>query len=455
MTEWPASPRGKPRVVPVHLWYSRIEIERAYHIHGRVLFADTGKPAAGAGWNDPPTISPPAGTTGVDGRFTLRRLSPGKVSLWITPPADGAYLGVMSIVDLSAEHYEIEHAIELPRGEVVRGRVVDASSGEGLAGARIWYIAQQRPLQPPRPFVEKVQSADDGRFAIAVPPGGAELVVIGPVPGYVTYHRSGPVTAAPAEFHRPIDVHPGEPQAEVTFELQPKPNATLSARVIDVDGKPAEDVEILYQGFGEENGFGSRVPAVRTASDANGSFVLSDLEPTFEYDLRLFDRRRNRGAFFLLSQLEQPKTPLKIKLEPLAMAAGQLVDEQGRPLPGAVVRLYTKQGRSSHVEGEPIAADAEGRFEFPRLLPGATYSLETGAEGYGASTASTLLLLAAKERWSTRSCRGPIKKSLASWSTRRVSPSSARGFSLERCSPIPPSVRVRRRLSPTLTAAFG
>jgi peroxiredoxin len=401
LVEWPTRPgAGKPRVVPVHLWYSQIKVERAYRVHGRVVFADTGKPVAGAGWNEPPILSPPKGTTGADGRFTLRRLPPGKIALRITPPAGSGYLGVASTIELSGDNYEVEQTVELPPGEEVQGRVVDAKSGNGIGRATIWYVGQQPPSPGTQRFVEKVQSDADGRFAVGAPPGKAELIVIGPVPGYLSYARSGSVTWAPAEFHRPIEVRPGQTQADVTFELQPNPNATLSAQVIDAEGKGAEGVEIRYHGFGEQDGFGVGGPPAQLTSDVKGSFVLKDLEPSFEYDLRLLDRQRGLGSYVLLSQLGQPKAPLTIELEPLATANGQVVDEEGRPIPGAVARLYSAQGRHSHVDGDPVATDVDGRFEF-RILPGAAYSVQTSADGY-ASKHDARFTLASGERHTLR-----------------------------------------------------
>jgi hypothetical protein len=380
---WPAgSGRGKPRVLLVQLWYFKIQLDRAYRVHGRVVFADTGKPAAGAGWSKPPAISPPAGLTGADGRFELHGLTPGKISLNTTAPAGSGYLSIRSTLELSDDHHEVEHTVELPRGEMVRGRVVDATSGRGLGGAHVWYAQSQPAKQDPRPFVEKVTSAADGSFAIAVFPGEAELIVAGSVPGYVTHNRSGLVTAAPAEFHRPIDVRAGQSLEEVKFELQPKPNAAISAQVIDANGNSVEGADVVYQGSGKESGFGMMLPPVRTTSDADGRFALHDLEPSFDYHVRVVDRRRGLGSYLALAQLDKPAAPLTIELKPLAAAVGRIVTEDGRPIAGAVVRLYRTQGRHSSVDAEPVVTDANGSFELPGLLPGATYSVQTSADGY-------------------------------------------------------------------------
>ncbi|HET6881273.1 MAG TPA: carboxypeptidase regulatory-like domain-containing protein [Pirellulales bacterium] len=383
LVAWPAGPRnGKPYVVRVHSWYCKIEVERAYRMLGHVVLADTGKPALGAGWNEPPIVSPPKDVTGADGRFTLEGLAPGKVRLRITPPSGSDYLGVESSIELSGDNYEVEHTVELPRGEPVRGRVVDAKNGNGIGGATIWHVQQQGPRRESRPFAEKVESAADGRFAIAVLPGEAELIVAGPVRGYVTHFRSGSVTAAPAEFHRAIDVRPGRNTEEVTFELQPKLNAALVVQVVDADGKPIEGAEIQYQGFAERDGFGARRPPERTTSDAQGHVVLEDLEPSLQYLVRAFERRRGLGGFVLLSQLDQPTKPLTIELAPLAVAVGRVIDEDGRALVNAVVRRYDRQGRYSYVDSEPVATDRDGRFELPRLCPKAAYGLNISCDDY-------------------------------------------------------------------------
>lgn len=397
LTEWPTGRRGgQPTVLRVHSWYAQIEVERAYRILGRVVFADTGQPAVGAGCDGRLTSSPPVGIADADGRFTLDGLPPGKFRLHVTPPADRPYLGVDSTLELTGDDYEVEHTIELPRGELIHGRVVDADNGRGIGGATIWYARRPGPRKDPQPFVNKVQSAADGRFTIAVLPEAAELIVAGSVRGYITHDRSGSVTSAPAEFHRPIDVRAGQARAEVTFQLQRKPNAALAAHVIDADGKPAEGIEITYQGFGEFNGSGTSRPQVRTTSDGNGAFVLDDLDPSFQYDVRVLDPQCRLGSFLQLSQLDRPKAPLTIQLKPLAAAAGHVVDEKRRPIAGAVVRLYAQQGRYNRVDGEPVTTDVDGRFELSRLLPGITYSVKTNAEGYASRNDEPFMLNAAE-----------------------------------------------------------
>lgn len=386
LIRWPARPGSvQPHAVPVQVGQVEIEVERTYRVFGKVVFADTGKPAAGAGWNTPPVISPPTDFTGADGWFALSGLARGTISLWITPPAGSGYLGISSRLELSGERYDVEHTIELPRGEVVRGRVEDASSGRGIGGAQILYVGQQVATQNPRPFSEKVVSAADGRFAITVFPGKAELVVTGSVPGYITHYRSGLVSAAPAEFHRPIDVRAGQTQPEVTFELQPNPTASLNARVIDADLQPVASVEIRYQAFGAEDGHGRISPAVETKSDSAGAFALNGFEPSLQCEVRALHRRRGLGCFVLLPRADQPRVPLTIELKPLAVATGRVVDENDRPIAGSIVQLFAAQGdRYSHVDGEPVTTDLSGRFDLPGLLPGATYYLATRADGYAA-----------------------------------------------------------------------
>ncbi|HEX7379562.1 MAG TPA: carboxypeptidase regulatory-like domain-containing protein [Pirellulales bacterium] len=379
LTEWIGD--AKSRSVPVRSWYCKIEVEHVYRLRGRVVFADTGEPAVGAGFNHPPILSPPDGITDADGRFTLTRLAAGKVSLRITPPPGGRYLGSRSEVVLSGDNDDVEQVVQLSRGELVRGQVVDAKSGKGIGGGEVWYVAKRDSRTNPETFVERVESAADGRFSIAVPPGKAELIVIGSVRGYVTFHQSGPVTAAPAEFHQPIDVQAGQQHAEVIFKLQSKPNAAVTGRVVDADGKPMAGAEVLYQGFGKQGGSGMTLPPVRTTSDVTGAFAFEDLDPSLEYGVRVVDRQRGLGAFVLLSRLENKQPALEIKAQSLAVASGRVTDDQHQAL-AAVVWLRHWQGGYGHVDQEPLATDAEGRFELAGLLPGVKYSMEARAEGY-------------------------------------------------------------------------
>lgn len=388
---------GQSRSIPVRSWYCKIEVERGYRLRGQVVFADTGKPAVGAGFNHPPSSGPSDGVVDAEGRFTLHCLAPGKVRLRITPPAGSGYLGFSSDITLSGDNHDLEQVVKLQLGELVRGKVVDANSGKGLGGAEIFYFGKSPSKRAPDVFVQMSQSDAEGRFAIAVLPGEAMLIVAGSVPGYTTYNRSGSVTAAPIEFHRPINVKAGQPHPEVTFQLQPKLNAAVAGHVVDADGNPVGGAEINYQGSGERGGAREGSRTLRTMSDADGAFKLDDLDPSFEYSVRMVAPRQGQGAFVTLSGLETKRPPLIIKLRPLAAAAGRVVDEQHQPL-AAVLWLRAWHEQFGSVDREPVTTDAEGRFELPRLIPDAKYSVEVSAEGYASKTEEPFAATAGENR---------------------------------------------------------
>jgi hypothetical protein len=58
---------------------------------------------------------------------------------------------------------------------------------------------------------------------------------------------------------------------------------------------------------------------------------------------------------------------------------GTVLDSEGRPIQGITVRLETKSGLRAP---DSAGTDAEGRFRFSGLVPGALYELHAGLEGY-------------------------------------------------------------------------
>ena len=147
---------------------------------GRVTAADTKKPLAGlrvaAFWQSRGLDT----LTDADGRFLFKetfgepryRLAVGS---W--PPAHVDYLGRLILVDLPKDKREVSVNVELPRGEIVSGTVLEEGTGKKVAGV---HISCDAPFDVNATTKDELLptggvSDSEGRFRIAVPPGKAKL----------------------------------------------------------------------------------------------------------------------------------------------------------------------------------------------------------------------------------------------------------------------------------------
>src|SRR5262249_28818318 len=178
-----------------------VRLEPAGRLVGRVVYADTGKPVPRAGvglmfW-------PPEYAADDEGKFALSGLPSGKHLLRMYPPKGSEYLGVNRIIEIAAGD-DVVRDFRLARGLPVSGRVVDDETGKGVAGVGIMYVAEKLKPVDLLPISLNIESGQEGRFRIAVPPGKGELFVASVPPDYpgidVATGRS--ITEAGPRFRR-------------------------------------------------------------------------------------------------------------------------------------------------------------------------------------------------------------------------------------------------------------
>lgn len=167
------------------------------------------------------------------------------------------------------------------------------------------------------------------------------------------------------------------------------------------------------------------MPSWERLTDAEGRFVVSGLAPGSHYECVVSVPERKLGIrlpMVLPSDRKEP-FPVEIRLQPLGTVTGRVLNSDWVPLVGATLRIkatVTLPGgakKEGLADIEELATDAQGRFYFDRLLPGANYRyfVEVSAAGYGRlrsaafaahsgqnETLPDLILLAASERVSGR-----------------------------------------------------
>ena len=216
-----------------------------------VVLATADAGPAGADAADPADTETEAGeqqTTEPDGRFTIRGLPAGTVSLRATAPGfrEARLVGLEIAPDAPLEGLELA----LEEAAVLAGTVRDAD-GAPLPGARVSLARGE---------------AADGPFAAAVADdaGAFRLEGLEPGPARAEAEHPGHRRAA-----RSLDLAPGENRADLVLEQ----GLAVAGRVVDDAGAPVAGVEVAVEAAPGARGDRS------TTSGADGSFRLAGLEP--------------------------------------------------------------------------------------------------------------------------------------------------------------------------------
>jgi protocatechuate 3,4-dioxygenase beta subunit len=336
-------------------------------IEGVVLRERDGAPVPGAEvmWGrERMTILPDGGRVGIrdrggkvladaDGRFRIRGLSPGLISLTARASALASGAPVQVPVGI-AEHVEgVE--LRLAAAVDVDGRVVAAADGEGIAGARVELMSQLGPGAV-------AQTDEQGRFtAKGVLPGHYRVLTTAegwtmPASGPQSLEVGGEPSSLLIELERGLSIRgrvepPGA--AEVAIELRPE-NVHASGGVMMLGA----------------------AHSTQTAAET-GTFELTPIQPgRYTLDARTAD---GRGGSVEVEVGPEGAEGVVIELEQRAIVSGRVEDFDGRAIDDVSVRARKREtGRSLSVviNGRELTAlssptSTEGRFELAGLSAGA------------------------------------------------------------------------------------
>jgi protocatechuate 3,4-dioxygenase beta subunit len=383
--------KGQPEVLKLPLTPARL-------IEGRVTYADTGKPVAGA--------SVSGMRTDEDGRFRLQNAGRGGVTLEVHAPAGEPYLSVFHRVELPKGTVKQEVTISLPPGVLVRGKVTEAGTGKPVAGAgvQLWPRQIDDPNGPKNVLTgwhHTELSAEDGTFRMTVLPGEAHLLIQGPTPDFIhqqigseliSWGRPGGSRMYPDAFVK-LDVSAKEEPKEVAVTL--RRGATVRGRLLGPDGKPVSKAVVLHRLH-----VGIDLSWHFAAEARDGIFEIHGLDPEKSVPVYFLDAENQCGATVQFSG-KQAGEMVTVQLAPCGKATARYVDGKGQPLaaysasPAIVVTpgAYNLYGSTEEMKGELLAdsqllvnldshnywdrvkTDDKGCVTFPALIPGATYRL--------------------------------------------------------------------------------
>ncbi|MEM8885992.1 MAG: carboxypeptidase-like regulatory domain-containing protein [Planctomycetota bacterium] len=302
----------------------RLVLRKPFDLDGLVR-DESGRPIAGVRVfldSDRESIWVRPSVTDVHGKFRLRNVPRGESWLRFSHPR---YVPHTRSIELDAESPRWSGEYTLRAGSSIGGTVFDPE-GKPLAGVRVlvsppskgrsaWLHARDVRTSAAGTF--EIQGLESGDYALSVDADGLL------VPKRI-------VTA-------------GTDGLEVRMQ-----RAAKLAGVVHAGGVPVEGVSVRARSGKDTLGWAS--------TDAEGKFVLSDLQPGVTVSLRC---RHDRYRDQLIENVATGTVGLRIALDRGRVVRGIVVDESGRPVSG--IRVRASPGT------KVVVSDQQGRFEISGL----------------------------------------------------------------------------------------
>ncbi|MBI4556299.1 MAG: carboxypeptidase regulatory-like domain-containing protein [Candidatus Hydrogenedentes bacterium] len=273
-----------------------------------------------------------------NGQFQLSAIVPGPHRLLVN---DERYILQGDLPEVTVAEGQETSGIKIivTAGGVIRGRVYDRDSGEGIPGVEV--RADSRIGNP------KISKSDlTGAYAIQGLPSGPCQVTRGEAKGYAQARYQDRLT---------VSVESGQETSGVDFALAK--GLTVSGRVVDVAGNPIAGAQVRARSVSA----GSRdSEAARTGLD--GVFEIGGLSATNQLYVSAEKEGLAAAPVGPTTLTDAPLTDIVITLSKAGTVAGTVVDNNGRPLAGVHVHAYSRNPMSSHFAIPSSQTDASGNF---------------------------------------------------------------------------------------------
>jgi hypothetical protein len=392
----------------IHAPDQDIVAEPEMPIRGTVTAGDTGKGRAGAvvrltRVGDDLLRNPPRATTDAAGRYAIHGAPKGKAyTLRVESDADAGYMSsVVHVADTPA-YTPVAADVTVVKGVVVKGKVVDTSTGKGIPGQVMLDVLTNNPFLRLYPGFDDgvpqlpASTEDDGSFrAVTIP--GPVILLAGPDAGrladgwsaryryrqrisdpkypqyfpgnlpesYLSYRGRA---LFPNVWCKVLEIEAGKAVVEQDVVLEPATRLPVLLR--DAAGQPLTGVlatgtppRALYSHF-----------PVTCKTD---TCQVYDLEPGKPRLLVLFDPARTLAAAVTLKGDE--KAPVTVTLGPTGTLKGRLVGADGEPLAGVTVNLNYQDRQAREVLADERFhqrdAGTDGSFVIESVLPGLAFDL--------------------------------------------------------------------------------
>ncbi len=337
-------------------------------IEGKVIFKDTGKPAAGirliALANLRSGFSGVQSITNERGEYHFGHLLPGKFVIRLLSNNDFPWTAsFLSDVVVEAKQTTKEHNLQLIRGTLVTGRVFKSDTGAGFPHLGVGSVDLST-----KEFPGFTETDADGNYVLRVPPGNQAVYLSSlPPEGY-----SLPGSTIRSGMEIKLTAVDGQDQ-KIDFKLVPAAGKKLAGRVMDPQGKPVAGAMVAV-----ENPAGPPLRATsQVKAGADGTFILRGVEKGF----RVYARADSLGMIEPI-ELKGDEKELVLRLSPITemKLAGRVVDSKGKPLANVGIYVTTLHGTFGLTPKAPIVlTDADGRFTLPGPSINTRYLLKARA----------------------------------------------------------------------------
>jgi hypothetical protein len=400
-----------------------VPLSPATIIQGMIRFADTKHPVPKARFTVYAQEKPPfgsfvglSGQSDEQGRFRIVPYPGIYFQVTAYPPQGAPYLIRQNASEVKLGTATAEINVDLLRGVLVRGKILEAARDVPIANASIQYIPATRTgARAGKNIITGwpglALSDSNGNFAISVLPGMGHLLIHGPTRDYA-YQEIGDRELG--------DGRPGGRRnyAHAISRIDPPNGATapidltvklahvgaVSGRLLTPDGRPVEEalmISRLQISPLSPTWRGNWVEVVR-----GGRFAISGCSPGVECPVYFLDQEHQTGATARVENNSASPEPLTVRLAPCGSAKARFVDSEGKPIadldpslhlvvtPGIFPYGFSSAERGQLAADEDVAAniDRKNQTPFPKsgqdgvatfraLIPGATYDLAGGRDG--------------------------------------------------------------------------
>jgi hypothetical protein len=316
-------------------------------------------------------------STGQDGTFQFNDLQPGRYQLdaQAGPSTPFAARPVQDIEVGPSAVAQVEVALE--RLLTITGRVVDAQTGQGVAGIylRSSFVDDRNYYQ----LVGQAQTGADGRYTIAARPGKPMQVQPTSLPK--TYLGLRPSECPKLE----VQADRIWPDLKLTRAME------LDGLVVDAAGRPVVGAEVFVVAPDPTGFFAGDAGPTRTGP--GGTFRLQQLDPDDTLPLRARTKEATTDGAIVIRPREV-KGPLRLTIDPkfAFRVRGLVADRAGKRVAGAKVTLwwgrrYVSEKLDSQGTGissglESYTTTEAGWFVFRDLWPGDQYKVTVEAPGH-------------------------------------------------------------------------
>ncbi|MEO6475080.1 carboxypeptidase regulatory-like domain-containing protein [Luteolibacter sp.] len=299
-----------------------------------------------------------------DGIYHLQRLLPSEYTLSVVLNDELKEGWTMNPVDLSLAPSEQKEglSITLEKGGWVSGKVTLGDTGEPVSDLIVGIIT---PGVRSSLSSWSTKTDDNGIFRKRVPPGKRKVYLAGMLPeGYTTE------AADRSELESTLQVKAGE---EYSADFVIPRNTNISGVVLNPSGEPVAGATVTC--FDPPD----RMSAPQTVTtDKEGRFSFNCPVGTENAELLavLGDMVSASGVKYPLSQ----DARLELKTNGFATASGRVVDQDGSPLEGVLIRCF---GRKLQGAPSKFRTDVDGRYNATQLEPGKLVGFQASKDGYG------------------------------------------------------------------------